>query len=95
MSTKYADGYNPEETINCKICNGHFVPGGVRIELPDHVCIWCFSRSNGAAYRRFMLLWDGLVAMHENHVENSCDCYGCKVYRSAKAVMIPPSETMP
>lgn len=103
MSTKYSE-YEIKETIKCKICDGDFVPGGVRIQLPERTCLWCFSR--GPLYRRFTMLWEGLEHLAQIHNPSSdcngipCDCKGCKIYRAALPIMNPPasiqtSETKP
>lgn len=90
MSTKNSD-YESKSTIDCKICNGNFVPGGVRIKLPERVCLWCYTRSNGAAYRRYMLLWQGLEHLAQTH-PTECECQGCKIYRAALPIMNKPAS---
>lgn len=92
MSTQYTEHDN-KPTIKCKICDGNFVPGGVRIELPNNVCIWCFTR--GSIYRRMTLLWEALSYMAQTHYEDFlgvCHCKGCEIYRLALPIMEPSAS---
>lgn len=79
MSTDYAELGEAQETVQCILCAGNFVPGGVRIDLPDRVCIWCFSRSS--LYRRYTTLWKGLKELAEKYEPTN------PIYLGAKAVI--------
>lgn len=96
MSSKYTESHEVKNTVKCKICDGDFVPGGVRFSLPFHTCIWCYTRSGGGfkgpgkVYSRMMFLYNTLSFMVTTH-EEGCACQGCRNFLAAQLVLDPES----
>lgn len=87
MSTKAAESYEHEKNrIPCKMCDGTFVPGGMKKQLPEGICAWCFYR--GRLYVRYTALYDALqVAVAGHPVECPEKC--CVIARLSNQIMNP------